>query len=179
MDAPTAPLFYREPLVTKVYEPLEPEWGDDFPFFPTKLGMFTGSTDTTWAILRRLLAGNEELTKVPFSGIYPVVRAEFIYDQMEPGRERRGLVLWDSSNKGPLLHAKHALLGYGGSGPSLSEAIMLELGVSQEMFNEANEAVRDRESYIVVFSRHELALIEGVMAAIPYHVSDEWQFWVE
>ena len=70
-----------------------------------------------------------------------------------------------------------ALLGYGGSGPYLSEQILTLLGVSQEMFEEIQRATWDRP-YLIILSRQKREVIEGVDTAYPtLQVEDEWRWW--
>lgn len=74
-----------------------------------------------------------------------VDRVEFIHRPGDQGRrEYRGAVFYDTSSPRPrpYLHVLNALLGYDGSGPQLSRAIMTHLGMSEPMFARMNDSIR-------------------------------------
>lgn len=73
---------------------------------------------------------------------------EFIWQR---GLNRQGVVLYDAGGT-PLVHVVNALLGYQGSGPTLSRLIMTTFGVSDHDFHCINGAVAN-EDYIVVLDR--------------------------
>lgn len=72
-----------------------------------------------------------------------VARVEFIWDDV---RGKRGAILVDTVGN-VMLHVVDALLGYNGSGPRLSEAILARLGANKELFEHLNEAVWQQRPY--------------------------------
>lgn len=113
----------------------------------TKLGFIDSDTDTAELHVKLLLRGIAATAKAEdyfsWPPVHPVDRIEiFSDDYTEDARYRlkdRGIVLFDVSGR-PLVHVCHALIGYGGSGPSLTEAIFQELGVDEGIFDQIQKA---------------------------------------
>lgn len=144
-----------------------------YPVYHSALGAFDQSTDVAWRIIKHILAGIEFLFNPEnqyTNDLAQIVRAEFFWSRNANGR--RGVVLYDNQGRA-VMHVIHALLGYGGSGPQLTWHILETLGVSQEMFNEANMSVVNEE-YVLVFSREEVSNDIVVLYGTP---RDTWEWW--
>lgn len=177
MSAGSAPFIYRNPVA---YNRIWPEKNyHDMPEFPTVYGTFCGSTDQDWRTLKILLAGINQLHGAEnHSDVGAVARVEFFWykEVSDPHNRNRGAVVFDNYGN-LLLHAPNALLGYGGSGPWLSEQILRAVGVSKEMFNDANGDVWGKD-YTLIFSRQYHDTATGVDLAVPYGpVRREWEWW--
>ncbi|MCA9313305.1 hypothetical protein KDA08_03210 [Candidatus Saccharibacteria bacterium] len=138
------------------------------------LGSFPQATDVAWNIVKHILAGIDALAdpeNMFKSDIGQLVRAEFFWNEGLP--QHRGVVLYD--NKGhAVMHVIHALLGYGGAGPMLSQLILEALGVPIGMFNKANESAASR-NYVLVFSREQVSNGTVVPYGTPREVWDSWR----
>lgn len=172
----TAPYPYDKPLLAKTAYVVH-----DHQFTWQHLGTFpaiTGPTDAAWRQIEIILTGVIELARhktYEISTTYSTpARVELLWSR--DNRDFRGLVIFDSMGR-LIVHVTNALLGYGGSGPYLSEQILTLLGVSQEMFEEIQRATWDRP-YLIILSRQKREVIEGVDTAYPtLQVEDEWQWW--
>ncbi len=173
----TAPYPYHAPLLAK-HKPVVPEFGSpkweshkSFPAIDT-------TTDQAWNQVKVILAGVIALAKdKPYAGSDDYgqpARIELLWDR--GNKDLRGLVVFD--NQGRLIvHVVNALLGYGGSGPYLTEQILTFLGVSQQMFGELQQASWDRP-YLLILSRQKHEVYEGVDSAYPtLDVESEWTWW--
>ena len=146
--------------------------------YTTKLDEFEQSTDAIWRRVRLILAGIESMAKQlnpPYFELGIVARAEFFRGRNRDREYRRGVVLFDTSGVA-IMHIKHALLGYGGAGPGLSERIMRALGVPDEMFNQANWSVAHTD-YVLIFSRELLSTSDGVETRASTHEVGAWRYW--
>lgn len=135
-----------------------------------------GHTETIWRTLRLILMGiMEDARSRDWNADYSTpARMEFFWD---PKAEQRGVVIFDSQGR-MIVHVLHALLGYGGSGPGLSENIMKTLGVTEEMIKDIQESVWSEQPYKLIVSRQLHEIIEGVNAAYPtLDVEPEWSWW--
>lgn len=194
---------YRTPYIRSLdmYERHEPGRS---PRYRTAMPTFESSTDQDWRALEPLLAGIDALyhewtpddPQKPSSTFGRVARVEFIW-RHDPAtdEEYRGAVLFDNRGR-PLLHAMHALLGYGGSGPGFSWQILEALGVPREMFDEVNSSVTPHDYDSVVYSREAVGVLleHSLMDSGNYHselhaggvvstypgapVSDTWTWWI-
>lgn len=88
-----------------------------------------------------------------------IERVEFVHRPGGPAgpKEYRGAILYRnvaSSRPEPFVHVLHALLGYDGSGPGFSRAIMGHLGMQDTVFDRMNDSVRgirsSNHSYVVL-----------------------------
>ncbi len=172
----TAPYPYDKPLLAKT-----PYVVHDHQFTWQHLGTFpaiTGPTDAAWKQIEIILTGIIELARHKSYEILTTystpARVELLWSR--DNRDFRGLVIFDSMGR-LIVHVTNALLGYGGSGPYLSEQILTLLGVSNEMFEEIQQATWDRP-YLIILSRQKREVIEGVDTAYPtLQVEDEWRWW--
>lgn len=109
----------------------------------TRIGCIDSDADTAELHVKLLLRGITETIRAEGHSIWrdvqPVGRIEiFSDDYTDAAKYRlqdRGLVIFDTNGR-PLLHVCNALIGYSGSGPSLTKAIFDELGVGQAIFDE-------------------------------------------
>lgn len=133
----------------------------------TKLGCIDTTTDVTELHVQLLLRGitaTIEATEYHdrYSTLQPVGRIELFGDgHTDTAQHRlrdRGIVLFDL-NMRPLVHVTEALIGYGGSGPGLTEAIFREVGVDPNVFEEIQtnhwEILSTNIPYHVVVQRVE------------------------
>ena len=150
-----------------------PNIDQGYLIYHTLLGSFDQSTDVAWSIIKHLIEGIDALVNPAniYEGeIGPLVRAEFFWDKGLP--QHRGVVLYD--NKGQaVMHVLHALLGYGGAGPALSGQILEALGVPEEVFEEANNAV-PHQDYVLVFSREQVINDTVMLYGTP---RETWEWW--
>lgn len=132
----------------------------------------------TWRMLEPLLAGIQVLAhEKGFDAAYSTIaRLEFFWS-VEDDDEYRGVAIFDSRGQ-LVVHVLHALLGYGGSGPTLSRQIMGLLGVSIEMLDDIQRAVWNQRPYKIVVSREKHDTIEGVDTPYPtLDVEPQWEWW--
>lgn len=172
----TKPLPYKRAYI----DSLIPEVGQNgaYMIYNSKLGYFCNTTDLDAELLRYLIRGIEIEATKGSTTIGKLVRAEFFWKHEQfGGPSTRGVVLYDNTSA-PIVHVVHALLGYGGSGPALSEAILRYLGVPTGLFEQANAAVQHQD-YVVVFSREHHTEIMSVDTAIPYAEPNDWEWWRE
>lgn len=77
--------------------------------------------------------------------VRPIGRVEIFCDDHTTGAQGRlqdrGLVLFDMREK-PVVHVLHALIGYEGSGSSLTQAILRDVGVPERIFLEIQDEFR-------------------------------------
>lgn len=170
-----APYPYRLPSVDRL-EPQRPL--HDYALWQDyrSLPAISSPTDRSWLICKVLLTGVVVLAghEDPDSFGLPA-RLEFFRND---ARYERGVVIFDNQGR-MIVHVVHALLGYGGSGPYLSEQILGFLGVPEETFHEIQQAVWQSDRYMVVVSRQQHGVIEGVDAAffISNVEAEEWTWW--
>lgn len=184
MSATSAPVSFRQPYTRRMEEMNSHDWSFNPTFHGLKLGTYYTATDIDWRAIELLLVGidatNLRFETQPEKGyaeIARVARVEFRWTQ-EGHVEHRGAVLFDANGQ-PILHAMHALLGYGGSGSGLSRNILQVVGVSEAMFEEVNTSVKSRAYDTVVFSREATAFHEGVEHAARFTpVKDAWSWWI-
>lgn len=130
--------------------------GPDEPVqYHVTYGTFTADAAGAWPevgpVLMAMEAPKSVSRPVPAAlpiWVGPVSRMEFIWQR---GLNRQGVVLYDAGGT-PLVHVVNALLGYQGSGPTLSRLIMETFGVSDHDFYCINGAVANQD-YIVVLDR--------------------------
>lgn len=169
----TAPYPYQRPYMDNL-EPAVREFG--FPHWSTYMSFpaIDDGTDTSWVRLEIILAGVTALAQQHgWNASFGLpARLEFTWDNAS---DRRGVLIYDSRGQ-LIVHVVHALLGYSGSGPALSEQILSALG-AQELFAPMNQAARDR-AYVLVASRQPHGTIQGVDTAIPgMDVEQTWTWW--
>lgn len=179
MVTSVAPYPYDAPYV------VEDDWyrrGEYASTISTELGTIEGSTDKNWRLLEPLLIGIDVLADREQAehgyGTGRIVRVELI--RRAKGRPyelvQQGAILIDQLGR-KVCHVSNALIGYSGSGSMLTESILRQLGVSQEMFKEINRSVG--VDYHVVVTRQQTGEVEGVVTALPYTASlDYWGWWV-
>lgn len=142
MSQQSAPFKMDEMLYARHAEKWEMPNMPGFRRIQTKLGCIDADTDSSELHVKLLLRGITAIVNdqgyTPWSEVQPVGRIEIFGDEYTDGAQNRlqdrGLVLFDTNGQ-PLVHVCNALIGYSGSGPSLTEAIFAELGVDQEMFD--------------------------------------------
>ncbi len=142
------------------------------------LSPITSDTYDAWRMLEHILKGIEVVARDKgYEATYhTVARLEFFWDETGD-QEQRGVAIFDTRGK-LIVHALHALLGYSGSGPQLSQQIMMLLGISEHQFNEIQESVRNQRPYLVVVSREKHDVIDGVNTAYPtLDVESTWEWW--
>jgi hypothetical protein len=139
----------------------------------TKLGcVITSDTDSAEMHVRLILKGIAAVVSAegyePWRDIRAVGRIEIFGDwHTRASQDRlqdRGLVLFDVTNR-PLLHVVNALIGYGGAGPGLTEAIFDELGVDSEIF----EQIQARYAGIISTDTPYYVVIEKVQDGDQSH----------
>lgn len=149
------------------------------PFYKTQFPAFTGSTDLDEPLVRIVLAGMDALAVKDDSSCWTIRpridRIELVWSQKDDARnERRGAILYADGT--PMVYVMHALAGYGGSGPWLTESIFKQLGIA-ELFEEINTAV-PHQNYHVVVSREATGVIEDTVVALPWtEPLPEWRWW--
>lgn len=168
----SAPHHYTESYVNRMI-PHIPYKG--YVNYETLFGTFDGAASHLEEVrIKILLAGINTLAPDSALQVYPIVRAEFF--RLGNGLDRRGVILFDSRLK-PVLHVQHALLGYQGSGPHLSEVILKTLG-GDANFSDVNELVNYDRPYMVIFSREKITEVAGVKAASPFDEPlEQWKWW--
>ena len=148
MSQQSAPFKTDEMLYLKHATKWEIPGHFGFRQIDARLGCITGHTEVAELHVKLLLRGIAATVKgdddyYSWSAVQPIGRIEiFCDDHTEGARHRlqdRGIVLFDVHNR-PLVHVLHALIGYGGSGPSLTEAILREIGVDESIFDQIQEA---------------------------------------
>jgi hypothetical protein len=153
--------------------------GDRWPTYDTRWGTFSGYRLPAQLSLKLQRLEVDPQAFLQTSGINgPIVRAEFFWESDELGTQtlRRGLIMYDTRHV-PVAHMRSAVLGYGGAGPALSQAVTELIGVSPEMFKAVHEAV-EHQRYVVVFSREVHRVISGVdISVLCTHVRPEWDWW--
>lgn len=173
----TAPYPYSHPLLAK-FTP--EEISHQIVWQPHgSLPAITGPTDAAWNQIEIILTGIAELarhkTYAGSTGYSTPARVELLWSR--DNRDFRGLVIFDSQGR-LIVHVTNALLGYGGSGPYLSEQILMLLGISKEMFEEIQVSVWDKP-YVVILTRQKHEVYGGVDAAYPtLEVENEWRWWL-
>lgn len=167
----TEPYPYKNPLVDR----LEPQ-NDTLAGYPLwqhslSLKAITGVTHEAWNQFQTV-ANIIESGMTPFG---PIARLEFFWDHTE---DTRGVAIFDSSSN-LVTHVVHALLGYEGSGPGLSEKIMERVGVPSEVFRAVQQSTWNSRPYMVVVSRQKHETIRGVDT--PTYPTNEvglnWSWW--
>lgn len=147
----------------------------------TKLGCIDSDTDSSELHVKLLLRGIAETLRIeghnPWPDIQPIGRIEIICDDhTEAARYRRrdrGIVLFDLNGQ-PLIHVVNALVGYSGSGPSLTEAIFRELRIDHDIFDEIQQAYQGVRStnipcYVVIQS------VRDDKGQFKWHWSSVWE----
>ena len=121
------------------------KWCSSRDMITTIAGRHPVHTENTWRTVESL------------DNLFPdptlVKRLEFIRDD-----RRRGVFLIADDAEGTerekvLAHLANALLGYDGSGPELSKAILEHLGVPVSVFEAIQDATRNDYPYVVVVRR--------------------------
>lgn len=158
-----------------IVDRLQPERREGYLRYHTELGDDSRHTQATATLLTYLLAGIESKA-TNYDAVGPIARVELFWNRERGGYEGwRGAVLFDNKGKA-IFHAVHALLGYGGAGPALSEHILRCLDVPEALFQEANSAVHNQD-YLVVFSREQRIIIDGVESSLPFGEPGAWEWW--
>lgn len=157
------------PFRSAKVDQMQPKSEEGYMRYFTELGDDARSTDKTELLMTYLLAGIESKQ----GAIGPIVRVEFFWSHSPDNW--RGAILFDHKGQA-VFHAIHALLGYSGSGPALSQHILRCLGVPNELFEEANNEV-PHQDYLVVFSREARMTYEGVEISAPFGDPGEWEWW--
>lgn len=158
---------------------LRSEWKDQelgASHYKSLFGTFDSNTHDDGDRAEVILTGLDVLAK---RRVYP--RFDFLVDRVEllwNGHHRRdnryGGIFF--SRYRALLHCRDALIGYGGSGPGLTERQFRVLGCGH-LFDEVNDAVLHQDYHVVV-SREPTAVIDGVLTALPYiQPLPEWRWW--
>ena len=173
----TAPYPYRRPLLAQ-YKLEIPEFGSPKWENANSFPAIDDATDTAWQQAKIILAGVIALAnEKPFagsSGFSLPARVELIWSRGNP--ELRGLVVFDTQGR-LIVHVENALLGYNGSGPSLSQQILSFLDVSPETFEEIQASAWNRP-YLIVLSRQRHEAHKGIDVAYPtLDVEPEWTWW--
>jgi hypothetical protein len=146
----------------------------DYRTIQTLAGCIDSPTYEVEDEVRALLRGDESTgSKVQFDArATPIRRVEIFCDEhvaSPRGRMHdRGLVLFDNTGR-PIVHVFHALIGYNGSAPSVTKAILDELSIPERIFEEIQATFRgirntDRPYYVVIQGTGD-------------HYSPEWEWW--
>jgi hypothetical protein len=128
-------------------------------------GCIDSDTDSSENHVRRLLQGMKEVSTESgdvrmAARIRPIRRVEIFCDDHTAGAQHllqdRGLVMFDDTDE-PVVHVLNALLGYSGSGPSLTQAILRELSIPDQIFIDIQHDLWDIRStdtpyYVIIQS---------------------------
>lgn len=171
-----------EPYLREVAWEYAARWlpSSDYPTVASRLGTFSQETDAAARICSLLLKGldvdaDAELAE---NGVAEsaIVRVELFWDP-NSADQRRGAVFFDSTGQ-TVMHVMHALLGYNGSGPTLSKCLLRQLGVEQAMFDELNGRLQNQAYYVILSREATLTHDDGVeVAQRSGPVSDTWRWW--
>ncbi len=172
----TEPFQRRIPLLADIVPEAPSEYGPLLWQTEDSLPAIVDDTDTAWSKLGPTLYDivHEESTAFGFEA---PTRVELVWDRdprpaLLGDQDIRGLALFDSNGR-LFVHVVHALVGYDGSGPTLSRDILRLIGVPYSVFNEIQAATAHR-SYAIILERHEATgkwrWSEGSLTSIKTHL---------
>ena len=141
------------------------------------MGYLNNNYDMDMALLEPLLNGLEH-TSPGSSPFGRIGRVEFIhYPDNDAKLYRRGAGVFDTQGT-PLFFARFAGLGDDGLRTDFSRWLLGQVGVTSDVFDEINGAVK-RQYDTVVVSREAHSSLEGVEKTLPgYRVRDAWEWWI-
>ena len=149
----------------------------ELPVYTTHFPPLSGPTDIEAFRAEVIITGLETIAQDqarPNMLNQRINRVELLWQPRSGRDERRGAILF--SDRGAQLHVLHALAGYGGNGPGLTEYLFKVLGASN-IFDEINAAVQHRP-YHVVASRQRVGIVDDIVTALPFsEPRDQWTWW--
>ena len=176
MSNSIAPFPYKMPYIDSIQPGYFSDVGYSCYWSGRALRPIDSDTHSAWPLLDIILTGIDQIAERDgWSAIFSTIaRLEFVWDE---DQSLRGVAIFDSRGQ-LVVHVVHALLGYSGNGPTLSEQITTHLGVSPQMFEEIQCAVWNQRPYKVIVSRRKHGMIQGVDTDYPtLEVEPTWTWW--